>query len=90
MQELEQVQSERGNVYGDFKDHAEDVETIMNILKEHNRKKNDILLFPEGFEVALFYMVSKMVRLSATPMHEDSALDLSSYADLWLRRGIRR
>lgn len=90
MQELNKVQEERGNNYGDFADHMVDVQKIIEILKNHNTKKNNgNLEYPEGFETAMFYMVSKLVRLSATPMHDDSALDLSSYADLWLKRGIR-
>lgn len=84
--EINQVQSERGSVYGDFSDHAEDVEKIMAILSMHNAKKNNgVVCFPKGFKTAIFYIVSKLVRLVASPEHEDTALDLSSYSNLWLK-----
>lgn len=82
---LNELQEQRGSNYGSFSDHSKDVERIIAVLKEHNIAKNGQLNFPEGFHTALFYMVSKLVRLSATPMHDDSALDLSSYADLWYK-----
>lgn len=88
MNKLKEVQTERGNVYGSFKDHSKAVEDIINILKNINKEKNDVTIstdWPEGFETAVFYMVSKLVRLATTPNHLDSALDLSSYADLWLK-----
>lgn len=94
MDGLKEVQAERGNVYGSFADHSKAVDDIMKILADVNIKKNDRKLkvneapstdYPEGFETAAFYMVSKLVRLATTPTHIDSALDLSSYADLWLK-----
>ena len=86
--QLKEVQAERGNVYGSFDDHTQAVEKIMAILEDINVRKNKqqgFAKYPRGFNVALFYIVSKLVRLSTTPTHVDSALDLSSYADLWLK-----
>ena len=85
--EVQETQEERGKVYGKFEDHANAVDKIMDILEDLNIKKNDSLEanYPNGFRTALFYMVSKIVRLATTPKHEDSALDLGSYADLWLK-----
>lgn len=90
--QLKEVQAERGNVYGSFADHSKAVDQIMDILKTVQVEKRNIPLsafkkgdWPEGFETAAFYMVSKLVRLATTPTHVDSALDLSSYADLWLK-----
>ncbi|WP_373073851.1 hypothetical protein [Sulfurimonas sp.] len=86
--QLKEVQSERGNVYGGFDNHSKAVDQIMEVLRNVNKEKNDVTIkqqWPEGFETAAFYMVSKMVRLATTPEHVDSALDLSSYADLWLK-----
>ena len=82
---VKSVQSERGSVYGDFGDHADAVEKIMKVLEEVHLKKNKNASYPQGFETSIFYMVSKLVRLATTPYHEDSALDLSSYSDLWLK-----
>lgn len=84
--QLEEVQAERGNVYGSFADHSKAVDDIMKILSNINYRKNPgQVKYPKGFKTALFYMVSKLVRLATTPTHIDSALDLSSYADLWLK-----
>lgn len=90
---LKEVQADRGKDYGKFIDHSKCVDDIMKKLRQVNRSKNSgkeranyaTLDWPIGFETALFYMVSKMVRLSTSPNHIDSALDLSSYADLWLK-----
>jgi len=84
MDEVHEVQEERGEVYGEFSDHTEAVDAIMAILKKVNVKKNESLYYPTGFQTFLFYAVSKLVRLVTSPNHEDSALDLGSYAKLWL------
>jgi len=82
--ELKELQASRSSNYGSFSDVSKKVEEVMNSLRYHNQNINGVSTYPSGFETALFYMVSKLVRLSATPLHEDSALDLSSYANLWL------
>lgn len=82
--ELKSLQKSRSSYYGSFLDVSKKVDEVMNSLRAHNLNINGHSTFPEGFETALFYMVSKLVRLCATPLHEDSALDLSSYANLWL------
>lgn len=83
--EIAAVQAERGNDYGEFIDHSGSVDDIMDILENINRKKNNgDLKYPRGFRTALFYIVSKLVRLATSPDHEDSSLDLGSYAKLWL------
>lgn len=89
--ELERLQANRESDYGTLKDHAESVDVIMEALRDINCKKNksDITDWPKGFETVMFYLASKMVRMSTNPEHEDSALDLSNYAKLWLEQGIR-
>lgn len=87
-EQLKEVQAERGNNYGSFSVHSKAADDIMEILRNVNREKNNNTIstnWPEGFETAVFYMVTKLVRLATTPHHVDSALDLSSYADLWLK-----
>lgn len=85
--EIKDVQEQRGLNYGEFEEHAKTVDNIMSDLKAVSEKNG--VVYPDGFKTALFYMVSKLVRLSTNPMHGDSALDLSSYANLWLERFIR-
>lgn len=84
--DIRETQEERGKTYGEFKDHMQATSVIMEELRKVNLLKDEGGLgFDPKFEVALFYMVTKMVRLATSPDHEDSALDLSSYADLWLK-----
>ena len=81
---IKEIQEERGKVYGEFHDHMAAASSIMLSLKLVHLKKNKKGM-SEDFEIALFYMITKLVRLSTTPTHEDSALDLASYAQLWLK-----
>jgi len=84
--EIKKVQKERSSIYGSFGPHAEAVDEIMESLRIVNCKKFGTPLpeWPKGFETAMFYMASKLARLAAAPDHQDSSLDLGSYADLWL------
>jgi len=85
MEEIKSIQKERGKAYGKFIHHAKCVDSIMSELKMINIEANDgILKWPTGFETAINYMVGKLARIAVTPNHEDSLIDLSSYADLWL------
>lgn len=87
-EQLKEVQNERGKNYGSFSTHSKAADDIMEVLRSVNREKNNTTIstnWPDGFETAAFYMVTKLVRLATTPDHADSALDLSSYADLWLK-----
>jgi len=86
---LEQLQEERGSIYGSYAKHAESVEQIIVVLKSVNFHKNGSIIFPDGFETTLFYTVSKLVRLAATPDHLDSAIDLASYADLYAKHFLQ-
>lgn len=82
--EILNVQKERGEVYGTFRDHSEAVSSIIDILNQVNTQKNKKKTrFTKIFEITLFYVVSKLVRLATTPDHLDSALDLGSYAKLY-------
>lgn len=82
---LKNLQETRQSNYGAFGDQMRICDEVISKLKERNIQVNGSLKYPPGFETALFYMVTKLVRLSATPSHADSALDLSSYADLWYK-----
>ena len=85
---LDELQKTRQSNYGSFSDQIIICDEIMALLRKRNVQVNGELNFPPGFETTLFYLVTKMVRLAATPTHDDSALDLSSYADLWYKELI--
>ena len=86
--EVQEVQEERGKDYGDFIDHSEAVDDIMDSLQWVSLQNG--ATYPKGFHTFLFYAVSKLVRLATSPNHEDSVLDLSSYSILWLNIIRRR
>lgn len=90
MSEIKDVQAVRVSSYGSYKDHMKDCDALMEIFRRNNAARNGgEVNWPAGYETSLYYMASKLLRLSADPSHEDSALDLASYAELWLRYGIR-
>ena len=80
---IKNLQKDRQKNYGSFETHSIISEKIMDLLKEVNKEKNGNVDFPEGFECTLYYLVTKLVRLSTDPYHLDSSKDLASYADLW-------
>ena len=78
---LDGILAEREAVYGDYGIHVEAVGDIMNILQNVCEKKNN---WKMGTKVQAmnFYVVSKLVRLAATPIHEDSLKDAINYLKL--------
>ena len=78
---LDSILTERGVVYGDYGVHVDAVGDIMNILQNVCEKKNN---WKMGTKVQAmnFYVVSKLVRLAATPIHEDSLKDAINYLKL--------
>ena len=83
---LDGILAEREAVYGDYGIHVEAVGDIMNILQNVCEKKNN---WKMGTKVQAmnFYVVSKLVRLAATPIHEDSLKDAINYLKL-MYKGI--
>ena len=78
---LDGILVERGAIYGDYGIHVEAVGDIMNILQNVCEKKNNWEM-PPRVKAMNFYVVSKLVRLAATPIHEDSLKDAINYLKL--------
>ena len=78
---LDGILAERGAVYGDYGVHAKAVGDIMAILQDVFARKNACEIPPIG-QAMNFYVVSKLVRLAATPTHEDSLKDAINYLKL--------
>ena len=78
---LDGILAERGAVYGDYGVHAKAVGDIMAILQDVFARKNACEIPPIG-QAMNFYVVSKLVRLAATPIHEDSLKDAINYLKL--------
>lgn len=83
--ELNKILEERGNDYGKYAHHARAVGTIIDELKEVHKRKN--LPVPSEFSAVesttLFYVVTKLVRLAASPSHKDSIVDMINYLRLY-------
>ena len=78
---LDSILTERGVVYGDYGVHVDAVGDIMNILQNVCEKKNKCKMGTK-VQAMNFYVVSKLVRLAATTIHEDSLKDAINYLKL--------
>jgi len=78
---LDSILTERGVVYGDYGVHVDAVGDIMNILQNVCEKKNKCKMGTK-VQAMNFYVVSKLVRLAATPIHEDILKDAINYLKL--------
>lgn len=76
---IDEIQKQRGSIYGSYTNNIIAREKIFNALREHNSNT------PEGFNSFLQDVISKLVRLNNCPTHKDSIIDLKSYVDLWLK-----
>lgn len=79
-EDINQIQKERGNIYGSYSDNIKTREAIIKILELHNSSNQ-----PEGYKAFLTDVISKLVRLNNSPTHKDSIIDLKSYIDLWFK-----
>ena len=78
---LDGILAERGAVYGDYGIHAKAVGDIMTILQNVFENKNAYKMSSK-VQAMNFYVASKLVRLAATPIHEDSLKDAINYLKL--------
>lgn len=77
---IEEIQKERGSVYGKFEVQAECVGKIIDTL---SRCSIDNGKEPTHRQIGAFaYMAVKLARYAVSPQHEDSTVDMTSYADL--------
>lgn len=77
--DINEIQKQRGLIYGSYSNNIIAREKIINALREHNSNT------PKGFNSFLQDVVSKLVRLNNCPTHKDSIIDLKSYVDLWFK-----
>lgn len=80
MPEIDDVQTERGNVYGKFEAQCECVGRILEALNDCATENNKT---PNNKQQGAFaYMAIKLARYAVSPQHADTLLDLESYANL--------
>ena len=78
---IDEILEQRGANYGSYKENVEAVAAIMlSLHKVHKEKTGEDLNLIDASN--LQYQVIKLVRLAATPDHEDSWKDIQGYAKL--------
>lgn len=81
MQEIEKLLEERGSVYGDFYAGTLAEASILGILRNNYSDAHHAELSLKH-QVWLSKIITKLVRLSVSPNHLDSWIDISGYATL--------
>lgn len=81
MENIQDIQADRAKTYGEYSINCKTRGEIMKLLYEANVVNNIRTLNCEEF-VMLSDIVSKLVRYVTCPDHEDSRVDLESYANL--------
>lgn len=79
--EVEQVQAERGNTYGDPQFNLGGIAQAMTGYLE-NKWQTKLTSPITEHDVAMFNVLQKVSRMARTPGHADSLLDAHSYLDL--------
>lgn len=85
---IEEIQKERGSVYGKFEEQAECVGKIIHEL-EMCAVHNDVPITNRQ-RGAFAYMAIKLARYAVSPYHEDTLIDLESYANLIKKMEIQK
>lgn len=82
MSDVKETLNQRGSIYGDYGRGIEARNQIMDVLDQHHAIQNGHQL-PAKYRTMLLDIVSKLVRLGATPDHLDSIHDVQGYAKLY-------
>ena len=85
---IDDIQNERGSVYGKFEVQAECVGVIIDTLMQCSIDNNKI---PTHQQIGAFaYMAIKLARYAVTPTHKDTLVDLESYCNLIKKMEIEK
>ena len=79
MNDLKQILKERSNIYGDLGKGMHLSASIMEMILTRYREehKNEM---PKVFELFIYHIVIKIVRLAVSPTHVDSWDDIAGYS----------
>ena len=77
---IDEIQKERGSVYGKFSEQAEFVGKMLHEF-EMVAVHNDVAISNKQ-RGAVAYIAIKLARYAVSPQHIDTTLDLTSYCDL--------
>ena len=77
---IDEIQKERGSVYGKFSEQAEFVGKMLHEF-EMVAVHNDVAISNRQ-RGAVAYVAIKLARYAVSPQHIDTTLDLTSYCDL--------
>ena len=78
--QIEELQTCRGSVYGEFEYQAECVGKIMEALEDCTTCNNKGVTYKQ--RGAFAYVAIKLARYAVSPQHEDTLVDLESYCNL--------
>ena len=78
---VEDTLKERGEVYGDYKGGNEFRTALMKLIQKRYRDVHGEPMELE-YEYYIYDIILKLSRLSVTPTHADSWLDIAGYATL--------
>ena len=83
---IEEIQKERGSVYGEFEFQTicvgQIISSLINCAEENERR-------PTNSQIGAFaYIAIKLARYAVSPSHVDTLVDLESYCNLIKRMEI--
>ena len=77
---IDDIQKERGSVYGDFETQCVCVGRIMDALENCATENNQTVAFSQ--KGAFAFIAIKLARYAVSPQHEDTLIDAESYLNL--------
>ena len=85
---IEEIQKERGSIYGKFEFQAECVGNIIGACMEASRQGGELMSMGSKEIGAVAYIAIKLARYAVSPSHVDTLVDLESYCNLIKRMEI--
>lgn len=79
---INNIQAERGSVYGQFEFQAQCVGDIIGACMTASRQGGELMSMGSKEIGAVAYIAIKLARYAVSPQHEDTLVDLESYCNL--------
>lgn len=79
---INNIQAERGSVYGKFEFQAQCVGDIIGACMTASRQGGELMSMGSKEIGAVAYIAIKLARYAVSPQHEDTLVDLESYCNL--------
>ena len=79
---IDNIQKERGSVYGEFREQAECVGNIIGACMTASKQGGELMSMGSKEIGAVAYIAIKLARYAVSPTHADTLIDLESYCNL--------